>query len=139
MIDNKRNNVPGKVFSDLHYELQVKIYDSNCANCPFSLIKVRDGLRLYRMASLQDAINEVLSKQKSDISILRMCSFGGDEYSLKEITSNTCSFWIEDRVEGGSENPDNAEDAFVEWTVAEFQVAQTLKQRGILKEKGIAG
>jgi len=93
LLDNK-NLTPfvKEILKGLSYEERINIYDKNCSSCPYNLIKITQGKRvLERCHNVDDAIKTSLDFEHTQI--LRLCNFNGEEYSVQEITTNTCKLW----------------------------------------------
>ena len=102
MLDNK--SLPEFVkeaLLDTSYEMMIKMYDKNCAQCPFNKLKIVSdkGRRLHTGHNLQDAIRISLDYEGSQI--LRLCSYGGEEHNKEEIIRNTCRLWNETEHDEG--------------------------------------
>jgi hypothetical protein len=94
LLDNKSLSVFVKeALLDTSYEMTIKMYDKNCAQCPFNKLKIVSdkGRRLHTGHNLQDAIRISLDYESSDI--LRLCGYGGEEHTAQEIIRNTCRLW----------------------------------------------
>jgi hypothetical protein len=99
MLDNHRLDEFGKkTLKFMPYESRINIYDKNCLQCPYHVIRVRRGESEYEVSSLQEAITICINDDKSNL--VRACSADAG-YSLWEITSNTCSLWypVTDSIE----------------------------------------
>jgi hypothetical protein len=98
MLDNKRlTSLSVETLRSLSYESKVKLYDKNCAKCPFALIQTKRGRFFKRRDTLEEAI-EVAEDNRST-SVVRGCCYGGDEFSLNEIVMNTCRLWKKETQE----------------------------------------
>ena len=102
MLDNK--SLPEFVkeaLLDTSYEMMIKMYDKNCAQCPFNKLKIVSdkGRRLHTGHNLQDAIRVSLDYEGSQI--LRLCGYGGEEHNTQEIIRNTCRLWNETEHDKG--------------------------------------
>lgn len=135
MLDNKKlTEFVKENLKYLPYEEQVKIWDKNCSSCPFKLLLTVKNKTVRSHESIEDARNVILFDSSGTAKIIRGCQFGGQEFSLTEIITNTCRFWKDELIEGGSENPDNQPDCFVEGDIDEFcnireaRISKTLSQ-----------
>jgi len=93
LLDNKGLSefVKGAL-QDLSYNQRVNIYDENCPQCPFNLLRVIKGKKvLWEGHNLYDAIEACLDFENS--RLLRLCAFGDEEHTTQEIASNTCRLW----------------------------------------------
>ena len=93
MLDNKvLPEFVKEALADTSYDGMVNIYDNNCTECPFNLIRVVKGKKILSEGhNLKDAIYTCLDFGNS--RILRLCNFGDEIKTMKEIVSNTCRLW----------------------------------------------
>jgi len=116
MLDNK--NLPDFVKESLRflpYQTQIEIYDKNCMNCPFKCLESVNGFGVRKEYANLTELLESPEVGLPNIKILRGCTYGGDYFTLKEITMNTCRFWKTETCEGGF-NIDNLPNSFIEVT-----------------------
>jgi len=107
MLDNSQlSNFVKENLRHLLYEYKVNIYDKNCSDCVFKKITTVDMYgKEIEHKELSDAIDKYLFNE--NIHIIRGCQYAEDEYTLDEITSNTCRLWYDETIEGG-DNEDSS-------------------------------
>jgi hypothetical protein len=94
MLDNKHLSllvIQG--LRSLAYEQQVKVFDKNCGQCPFAVYKTNIKNRLVKHQTSSEAIEKINFSEDDSAQIIRSCCFGGEDFSLFEIVSNTCRLW----------------------------------------------
>lgn len=103
MLDNKKlSALSVETLNSLSYEAKVKMYDNNCAKCPFALIQTKRKNILTRRPTLKRAIE--IAEDNRTTSVVRGCCYGGDEFSLNEIIMNTCRLWRKETQEVGEDD-----------------------------------
>jgi hypothetical protein len=107
MIDNSHlSEFVKSSLRHLSYEYKINIYDKNCSGCAFKKITTVDERGNEKEhKELNDAINDCLFV--AHVHIIRGCQYGGDEYTLEEIVTNTCRLWYKETEE--SDEPENNE------------------------------
>lgn len=117
MIDNKYlAESTLSYLRSLTYETMVGIFNTHCSDCPFRIVKLVSDWGHEEKDCSQMDYDTVLRNLSEDNSafIQRGCSFGGEEFSLREIMLNTCRFWRTSSIEGG-DNEDNNPNSFSEY------------------------
>lgn len=100
MLDNsKLPEIVKQGLRTLTYDEKVKIFDKNCAGCSFSVIKTVVKNRVVKHTDIDEAIKRVMFAKDGNAKLLRSCCFGNEDFSLTEITSNTCRLWYKGTCE----------------------------------------
>lgn len=117
MLDNSQlSDFVKKNLQYLSYENKVNIYDNNCSDCTFKKITTINAYgKEVEYKELSDAIDKCLFNE--NIHIKRGCQYAGDEYTLDEITSNTCRLWYNETIEGG----DNEDDSIISMEMIDIE------------------
>jgi len=104
MLNNKRfSSLQVQMFRDLPYEEKVRIFETNCKDCPHKRVLAITEFKTTLIEGLT-TIEEVLTSTTSDVRIKRECHFNPDEpASLNEIVMNTCEFWYNPPAEEENE------------------------------------
>ncbi len=90
MLDRKKlSEVQQAALDNISVKDQVIIWETMCLGCPDKLIQTKRGSEITEHLDYKDA----LDMASSFVTILRGCKYDDQEFTLKEITSNTCRFW----------------------------------------------